>query len=129
MATGRDITGLRSHLTGLSAEEQARRAYEAQGFELVATRWRAEGAEAGGGEIDLILRRGKDWVFAEVKHSASHGQAASRITARQIHRIRTSAAQYLDHIPMERIDQVRLDAVLIDAHGKVEIRENALGFE
>lgn len=116
--------GLRSHLSGLSAEHQAARAYEALGFEVVEERWRGEA-----GEIDLILRQGATWVFAEVKKSTDFETAATRISQKQVQRIRQSATLYLAQIPSAQVDEVRLDAVLIDAEGQVEILENGLGFE
>lgn len=115
-------TGLRAHLAGASAEAQAARVYESQGYTLEALRWRGQG-----GEIDLILRQGKLLVFVEVKTGPSIAAAATRISARQMQRIQASAALYLEQEPAGALTEARIDAALVSQSGEVEILENAYG--
>ncbi len=119
---GRHHQGQRAHLAGQAAEVAAARAYEARGYQVAMRRWRGPG-----GEIDLILRKGALVVFAEVKHSSTFEAAAARITPAQMQRIMTSAAHFLDGEPQGQLTEARLDAVLVNGEGAVEILENAFG--
>ncbi len=120
--TGQRDMGQRAHLSGLAAEEAALRAYLDQGYTLAETRWRGPH-----GEIDLILRRGAEVIFAEVKTSKTRDQAAARITPQQMARVMASAAAFLDQEPMGQLTETRLDVVLVWGAGEVEIMENAWG--
>lgn len=122
MAKPHASTGLRAHLAGAAAEEQAARAYAAQGYELVEQRWRG-----AAGEIDLILRKGTLLVFAEVKTGPSYAAALARITPRQMRRVQASAALFLDQQPEGALSEARIDVVLVFGTGEVEILENAYG--
>ena len=122
MAKGSISTGLRAHLAGSSAEAQAARAYEAQGYSVEELRWRG-----AGGEIDLILRLGVLLVFAEVKTGPSIAAAAARITPRQMQRVQASAGLYLEQQPLGALSEARIDVVLVAQDGTVEILENAYG--
>lgn len=120
---GRDRgRGQRAHLTGLAAEGIATRAYLDRGYTVAATRWRGPH-----GEIDLILRRGSEVIFAEVKTSATRDQAAARISPQQMARVMASAAAFLDREPLGQLTETRLDVVLVWGAGEVEILENAWG--
>ena len=72
----RMMRGRVAHSAGCLAEGSVARTYVDQGHELIAERWRGKG-----GEIDLILRKGDEYVFVEVKKSARHAWAAERISA------------------------------------------------
>ncbi len=114
--------GLRAHLSGAAAEEQAARVYADRGYELVEQRWRG-----AAGEIDLILRKGPLLVFAEVKTGPSYEAAVARINLRQMRRVQASAALFLDQQPHGSLSEARLDVVLVFGVGEVEILENAYG--
>ncbi|WP_122073263.1 YraN family protein [Pseudophaeobacter sp. EL27] len=114
--------GLRAHLSGAAAEDQAARAYVDLGYELVEQRWRG-----AAGEIDLILRKGPLLVFAEVKTGPSYEAAVARINPRQMGRVQASAALFLDQQPHGSLSEARLDVVLVFGAGEVEILENAYG--
>ncbi len=114
--------GLRSHLAGHAAEDQAARAYEDLGYEVLERCWRG-----AGGEIDLILRHGDVFVFAEVKTGPSYEAAIARINPRQMGRIQTSAALFLDQQAQGSLSEARIDVVLVIGSGQVEILENAYG--
>ncbi|WP_278923610.1 YraN family protein [Pseudophaeobacter profundi] len=115
-------TGLRAHLAGAAAEEQAARAYVARGYQLVEQRWRG-----AGGEIDLILRQGALWVFVEVKTGPSYAATVARITPRQMQRVQASAALYLDQQAGGALAEARIDVALVIGTQEVEILENAYG--
>ena len=68
----RSHQGQRNFHAGLAAEAIAARGYLDQGFSEIGTRWRGRG-----GEIDLIMQRGDEIVFVEVKASKSFEQAAA----------------------------------------------------
>ncbi len=107
--------------SGLEAERSAARAYLRGGYKFAAHRYRGKG-----GEIDLILRRGADVIFVEVKKSHSHDAAAERVSGRQIGRIFDTAGEFLAGEPAGLDTSTRFDVALVDDLGAVEIRENVL---
>lgn len=113
--------GAMAHARGLSAEDQVARHYEAQGYTHVQSRWRGQGAE-----IDLIFRNGVEIVFIEVKSSRTHEQAATLLSARQLHRLAQAAEEFLGTQPLESLTPMRLDVALVDTNGAIDILENAL---
>ncbi len=108
--------------SGLSAEHAVARHYQEAGFAVAAERYRSSR-----GEIDLIVTRGEEVVFVEVKKSASHDQAALRVSERQMARIFGSAQAYLATQPLGQDTPSRFDVALVDGQGAIRILENAFG--
>jgi putative endonuclease len=122
----RQRRGRGAYLSGLSAEDQAARAYLKRGAELLARRHRN-----AGGEIDLILLENGILVFVEVKQRKNRTELAESITERQWQRLGLAATHYMMTRSNETgtIRGCRFDAVLIDAEGRLEIIENARSFD
>ena len=85
---------------------------------MLATRWRGRA-----GEVDLVLQDGSDVIFVEVKASATHDQAAQRLTPRQIGRVTLAAQEYLE-AHSKTGSGMRIDAALVDRQGRVETLKN-----
>jgi putative endonuclease len=115
------VTGLVSHLAGLSAEAIVARRYSDSGRQIAARRWRGSS-----GEVDIIVREGARVVFVEVKKARTHAAAAARIGARQMARLFATAAEFLGGEPRGSLTETRFDVALVDAQGRVEVIENAL---
>ena len=98
---------------GISAESRAAAFLLAKGFRILARRWRSPR-----GEIDIIARRRRLLVFAEVKARASFDEAAESINERQRRRIAAAAEAWLAANPDEMIRDIRFDAILV-ATGKI----------
>ena len=66
------------------------------------------------GELDLILRRGRMFVFCEVKARTSDafGLPAEAVTTQKRARIRRLAARWLEEAPM-RAREIRFDVAAI----------------
>ncbi len=111
--------GMRSHLTGLAAEEAVARHYDAVGRPVCARRWRGQW-----GEIDLIARDGDQLVLIEVKQSRTHDEAMSHITQAQVERVFNAAAEYVVGEPDGAMTDLRFDLALVDAVGRVVVHEN-----
>ncbi len=107
---------------GQSAELCVARDYEQRGYTLAHLRWRG-----AAGEIDLVLRDDDGLVFVEVKKSRSFAQAALRVTPRQQARIFATAEEFLAQEPAGNLTNLRFDVALVNAHGAVEVIENAFG--
>ena len=114
--------GRSSYHTGLSAEARIAQDYERRGFTIARRRWRGDG-----GEIDLVTREGDGIVFVEVKKARCLSEAAERLSQRQIRRIYTSAAQFLEGEPRGQLTPARFDVALVDHAGAYHIIENAFG--
>jgi putative endonuclease len=93
---------------GLSAESRAAAFLIAKGFRILARRWRSPR-----GEIDIIARRRRLLVFAEVKARANLDEAAESINERQRRRIAAAAEAWLAANPDDRIQDIRFDAILV----------------
>lgn len=111
--------GLRSHLSGLAAEEAVARHYERRGHPLAARRWRG-----ASGEVDLVVRDGATVVFVEVKSAATHAIASEYYTRAQHARIVRTVADFVDGEPMGQMTDVRIDLALVDRMGRIEVTEN-----
>lgn len=94
---------------GQRAEAQAQAYLEQQGLTFVERNVRYPF-----GEIDLIMRQQKYWVFVEVKYrsASQYGGALQALSAAQMGRIRMAASQYLQQ---HRLDApCRFDVVAIE---------------
>ncbi|WP_277018633.1 MULTISPECIES: YraN family protein [Paracoccus] len=118
MRAGRGRT---ADLSGRMAEQAVLRLYLRRGAQMLATRWRGQGAE-----IDLIVQDGPDLVFVEVKASRSHTEAALNLLPAQMRRITQAALEYCDRNGIGEV-LMRFDVALVDATGRVELIPNAFG--
>lgn len=116
------MSGTTSYHAGVAAEDCVARHYAGLGRPVLARRWRGKG-----GEIDVIARDGEDTVFVEVKRSDTHAAAALRVRDRQVRRLLDCAGEYMGTLPGGMLSPVRFDVALVDATGRVEVIENALG--
>jgi putative endonuclease len=106
----------------LGADGEARAAawYEAAGYEVLARNWRCRQ-----GELDLVVRRGRELVFVEVKtrRTDRFGIPAEAVTGAKQRRLRTLAGCYL-RATGQRAPSLRFDVVSILA-GQLEVIEAA----
>jgi putative endonuclease len=94
---------------GAAAEQLAATYLQSQGLKLLASNYRCRF-----GEIDLIMRDGKETVFVEVRlrsHTAFGGAAASITAAKQQKLTRTAEHYLMEH----GAGPCRFDAVLLDS--------------
>ena len=105
---------------GADGEERAAAWYLAAGYEVVARNWRC-----CDGELDLVVRRGRELVFVEVKarRSDRFGIPAEAVTSAKRRRLRRLAARYLE-ATQARAGSLRFDVVSILA-GRLEVIEAA----
>lgn len=95
--------------------------YEAHGYQVVARNWRCRD-----GELDLVLRQGRTFVFCEVKTRTTDafGVPAEAVTTQKRARIRRLAARWLEEDAPLRPREIRFDVAAILA-GQLEIIEGA----
>jgi putative endonuclease len=105
---------------GATGEDAVAAWYVDHGYELVARNWRSRA-----GELDLIVRRGRTFVFCEVKTRTSDafGAPVEAITRDKQVRLRHLAAQWLEDAPM-RPTEIRFDVASVLA-GEIEVLEGA----
>jgi len=106
---------------GISGEAAAAEWYESQGYEVLARNWRCRD-----GELDLIVRKARRYVFCEVKARTSDafGVPAESVTAAKQRRIRRLAARWLEEAAPLRPTDIRFDVVSI-LDGRLEVIEGA----
>ncbi|WP_254054539.1 YraN family protein [Roseovarius sp. EL26] len=114
--------GETAYYSGLVAEDQAAAEYARRGVVVLHRRWRGQG-----GEIDLVLRDGKEIVFAEVKKARSLQAAMERLRPAQMQRIYSAASEYLAHTPDGQLSPTRFDLVVLNDQGHIEVIKNAFG--
>jgi putative endonuclease len=105
---------------GIAGEDVAAAWYLSQGYELVARNWRCRQ-----GELDLIVRRGAEVVFCEVKSrsTAAFGTPAEAVTHEKRQRIRHLAARWIQDSKI-RPAQIRFDVAAI-LGDELEVYEGA----
>ena len=110
----------RRRALGAAGEAQAATWYEAHGYEVVCRNWRCRD-----GELDLVVRRGRELVFVEVKTRTTDrfGTPAEAVTLAKQRRLRGLAARYLADTDT-RAGDLRFDVVAILA-GQLEVIEAA----
>jgi putative endonuclease len=115
------MTGQVSYLKGKSAESQVLKKYLAEGYGLLARRWRGPS-----GEIDLVFRDDDEVVFVEVKSGRSHARALAHLRPRQIARLLQSAEASLAYLCRGSLTPVRFDVAVVDGGGRIDVIPNAL---
>jgi putative endonuclease len=105
---------------GLAAERRAARWYRLRG-------WRILGANvwAGGNELDLIARRGRQLRFVEVKEKRGHdwGDPLEMVTAEKQRRVRRAATAWLATRPELDGLAVGFDVVAVRPEGLERVEE------
>jgi putative endonuclease len=104
----------RPKLSRQQAEERGRKAEAKAAWWLRMQGWTvlAERERVAGGEVDLVVRRGRTLVFVEVKQRASAEAASWALDRSRLRRVAVAAEQLAPRY-MEGCDTVRIDAVLI----------------
>ena len=105
---------------GRSGEDAVAAWYQGQGYEVVVRNWRCRE-----GELDLVVRRGRTFVFCEVKTrtSTAFGAPQEAVTRDKQVRIRHLAARWLGEAPVSAV-AIRFDVASVLA-GDVEVLEGA----
>lgn len=101
---------------GQHFEQQAERWLQKQGLTAVARNVRFRG-----GELDLVMRDGEQWVFIEVKYRSRQdfGGAAHAISAAQQQRLWHSARRYLHDQGVNEWDcSCRFDVIFFQGEGE-----------
>jgi len=122
-AARRRRRGRMAGAVGRGGEEAASRRYRADGWREVARNWRP-GRGHGGGEIDLIMRRGGLVAFVEVKSRGAIEAAAGAVRPAQRRRLVAAALRFMEVEEALHLD-MRFDLVCLDRHGRLEVIENA----
>jgi putative endonuclease len=105
---------------GASGEDAVAAWYEAHGYEVVARNWRCRD-----GELDLIVREGRRFVFCEVKTRTTDafGTPVEAVTRDKQLRLRRLAARWLMDAPT-RPREIRFDVASVTG-GTIEVLEGA----
>jgi putative endonuclease len=94
--------------TGRAAEARAIAYLEANGYRIIAQRYRTRY-----GEIDIIAQRAEVLHFIEVKQRATLEQALYAITPKQLARIWQAAEAFMAAHPAYQQSAAQLDAICI----------------
>ncbi len=124
MRSARPARGRAAQRLGVSAEQAAAGALEADGWVVLARRLRT-----GAGEIDLVAEREGLLAFIEVKARPTLAGAARSLGPRQRARLLAAAEIALGEHPAWGRAGVRFDVLLVDAVGAVRRIEDAFRLE
>jgi putative endonuclease len=107
---------------GAWGEDLAAAWYEKNGYEVLTRNWRVRD-----GEIDLIVRRGRTFVFSEVKTRTSDtfGTPCEAVTAEKRARLRHLAALWIGSDAPCHPREIRFDVVGIVKGGDINVIEGA----
>lgn len=110
----------RRRVLGASGEEAVARWYADHGYEIVVRNWRCRE-----GELDLIVRAGRAFVFCEVKTRSSDafGAPAEAVNRAKQERLRRLAARWLTEAPV-RPREIRFDVASV-LGDRIEVLEGA----
>jgi putative endonuclease len=94
---------------GIDGEDVAAAWYRSQGYEIVERNWRCRD-----GELDLIMRNGRIFVFCEVKSRATDafGSPLESVTHDKRQRIRHLAARWIQESKI-RPAEIRFDVAAV----------------
>lgn len=106
---------------GARGEDAAAAWYVANGYEIVARNWRCRD-----GELDLIVRAGRTYVFCEVKARTTDafGAPVEAVTRDKQQRVRRLAARWLEHDAPRPAAEIRFDVASV-LGSVVEVLEGA----
>jgi putative endonuclease len=106
---------------GQEGERAVAEWYVERGYDVVAQNWRCRD-----GELDLIVRQARLYVFCEVKArtSTAFGAPVEAVTRDKQARIRRLAARWLDHEAPLRPLSIRFDVASV-LGGVIEVIEGA----
>lgn len=106
---------------GVDGEDAVAAWYEAQGYEIVARNWRCRE-----GELDLIVRAGRMYVFCEVKSrtTTAFGAPVEAVNADKQQRVRRLAARWLEDDAPLRPTEIRFDVASVLA-GEIDVLQGA----
>ena len=112
--------GQANALVGQGGEAAAKKFLQAQGYEIVDSRW-----SCSAGEIDLIAQKNRLIIFVEVKTSRSIDQAIIRISENQQRRIVNAAQIWLSKHAFGPRYLFRFDAIFVGDGGQLKHIEGA----
>ena len=94
--------------------------YRDRGYEVVVRNWRCRE-----GELDLVVRAGRAFVFCEVKTRSSDrfGAPVEAVNRAKQDRLRRLAARWIDEAPM-RPREIRFDVASVMGD-RIEVLEGA----
>ena len=110
----------RRRALGLSGEEAVATWYQERGYEVVVRNWRCRE-----GELDLIVRDGRAFVFCEVKTRTTDafGAPVEAVNRAKQERLRRLAARWLTEAPL-RPREIRFDVASVMGD-RIEVLEGA----
>jgi putative endonuclease len=105
---------------GASGEQVAADWYVANGYAVAARNWRCRE-----GELDLVLQRGRKFVFCEVKtrSSTAFGAPVEAVTRAKQIRLRHLAAKWIEDSGVRPVE-IRFDVASVLA-GQLEVLQGA----
>ena len=110
-----------SRQLGIDGEDLVAAWYVAHGYEVVARNWRCRE-----GELDLIVRANRTFVFCEVKSRTSDafGAPIEAVNSDKQQRLRRLAARWLEDDAPVRPTEIRFDVASV-LGGEIDVLQGA----
>ncbi len=103
-----------AHTKGHRGEFWARMYLRLKGYGILYKRYKT-----AVGEIDLVVKRGRQLIFVEVKSHASEEASLDHVTPSQKKRIVKAARWFISANPPLKDHQQRFDVITVDFSGKL----------
>ncbi|MEQ1790533.1 MAG: YraN family protein [Rickettsiales bacterium] len=108
-----------NHQAGVDAEEECKKYLQAEGYKIIASRYKTKG-----GEVDIIAKNSDTVAFVEVKRRKAEIHD-DPISTTQKKRISSAALQYIsEHPEISELD-MRFDCILVDSDSRLTHIQNA----
>jgi putative endonuclease len=111
---------------GVSSESSAVNKLRSIGYTILGRRVKTQY-----GEVDILAKKGKELIAAEVKQRRTLDCARSCLTMRQMSRIANALMLLISQLDEqgEQFESYRVDVLCLDSAGRIEHIENAFAIE
>ncbi|GHW03008.1 hypothetical protein AGMMS50249_7940 [candidate division SR1 bacterium] len=107
---------------GKQGEELAKQYYQDKGYVFLRSNFTIQG-----GELDLLMKKGKNLVAIEVKYLDTIDEFDDYITPHKMRALERALGSFLQDVDDSEYDEIRIDVVLVKGGKVIEVYEDITG--